>query len=114
MDDHPVQNMIEEILKPAREIFQEMSQVRLWPIDQQILREMSRRDVTSVRDLFFSLRVDESFLYKRLNFLRENGLVEKAGWGKYRLTDVGEQVSRILREVDNTISHVLGELLARK
>lgn len=114
MDDRPVQNLIGEILKPTREIFREMSQIKLWPIDQQILREMSRRNVTSVRDLFFSLRVDESFLYKRLNFLRENGLVEKAGWGKYKLTDVGEEVSKVLREVDNTISHVLGELLARK
>ena len=113
-EEFNLQEFVSEVFKGVSLLDSSILDVKLWPIDQRIIREMGKKSEVNIRELIHSIGKDESFVYKRINHLRRNGLVEKTDWGKYRLTPLGDEVSKILREVNSSISIALRDLFSRK
>jgi DNA-binding HxlR family transcriptional regulator len=119
---------INEAMSTARRMTEEIFSIRLIPfrqaenadgtklttIDQMVLRELRKAQVMSFREIFYATKKDESTLHKRLSHLQKNGLVERADWGKYRLTPLGDEVSRALNEVTKHTTLLLSLTFKRK
>jgi len=113
-EDFNLREFVSEVFKGTALLDSSILDVKLWPVDQRIIREMGKKSEVNIRELIHSIGKDESFVYKRINHLRKNGLVEKTDWGKYRLTPLGDEVSKILREINSSISIVLRDLFSRR
>ena len=73
-------------------------------VRERVLIALAEGNMT-LKDISHAAKVDESTAHRVLKLLREEGLVERVGWGKYRILDPPSVLSRPSLGRPNVLSY---------